>query len=151
MKSEVESNMFKISTNSLEEPNLKSSKADQKAGGFVTFKGRVRDTSGGRRVVSMEYETYSDLAEKEGERILAEAREKFGIMEAHCRHRSGRLAPGETAVWVEVAAAHRKEAFEACQFIIAELKYRLPIWKKEYYEDGDSGWVQSESGEASAQ
>ena len=125
-------------------------RADQKAGGVVIFVGRVRNTSDGRIVISMEYEIYPDLAEKEGECILAEAREKFGIMEAHCRHRSGRLAPGETAVWVEVAAAHRKEAFEACQYIIAELKYRLPIWKKEYYEDGDSGWVQSESGAASA-
>ncbi len=143
--------MFKITSQPIEEMDLKGPRADPKAGGFVTFRGRVRDTSGGRRVVSMEYETYSDLAEKEGERILAEAREKFGILEAHCRHRSGRLSPGETAVWVEVAAAHRKEVFETCQYIIAELKYRLPIWKKEYYEDGDSGWVQSESGAASAQ
>lgn len=143
--------MFKITSQPIEEMDMKLQRADQKAGGWVTFVGRVRDTSKGRLVTSMEYETYPDLAEKEGERILAEAREKFGILEAHCQHRSGRLAPGETAVWVEVAAAHRKEAFEACQYIIAELKYRLPIWKKEYYEDGDSGWVQSESSEASAQ
>ena len=125
--------------------------ADQKAGGLVTFVGRVRDSSGDRRVISMEYESYSALAEKEGERILAEAREKFDLLEAHCRHRSGRLQPGETAVWVAVTAAHRKEAFLACQYIIDELKDRLPIWKKEFYEDGDSGWVRDSARDASAE
>ena len=108
---------------------MKLQRADQKAGGWVTFVGRVRDTSKGRLVTSMEYETYPDLAEKEGERILAEAREKFGILEAHCQHRSGRLAPGETAVWVEVAAAHRKEAFEAASWAMDEIKRDTPIWK----------------------
>ncbi len=126
-------------------------RAEQKAWGLVTFVGRVRDSHEGRRVVSMEYETYSDLAEKEGVRILAEAREKFDVLETHCRHRSGRLQPGDTAVWVAVAAAHRKEAFLACQYIIDELNGRLPIWKKEFYEDGDSGWVRDSARDASVE
>ncbi len=126
-------------------------RAEQKAGGLVTFVGRVRDSHEGRRVISMEYETYSELAETEGERILTEAREKFDLLEAHCRHRSGRLQPGDTAVWVAVAAAHRKEAFLACQYIIDELKGRLPIWKKEFYEDGDSGWVREGARDASVE
>ena len=141
--------MFKISSEPIEEMDLNLPRADRKAGGLVTFVGRVRDSSGDRRVISMEYEAYSDLAEKEGERILAEARKKFDLLEAYCRHRSGRLQPGETAVWVAVAAAHRKEAFSACKYIIDELKGRLPIWKKEFYEDGDSGWVREGAGKNS--
>jgi molybdopterin synthase catalytic subunit len=81
---------------------------------------------------------------REGERIVAEAIARFGAARAACVHRVGELAVGELAVWVGVSAPHRDEAFRACRYIIDEVKHRLPIWKKEHYLDGDSGWVNCE-------
>jgi adenylyltransferase/sulfurtransferase len=75
---------------------------------------------------------------------VRQAIEKFGVSRAACVHRVGDLAVGELAVWVGVSAAHRQEAFAACRYIIDEVKHRVPIWKKEHYEDGDSGWVNCE-------
>ncbi len=66
------------------------------------------------------------------------------MLEARCIHRVGRLAVGDTAVWIGVAAPHRREAFEACEWILDQLKRRIPIWKKEHFADGDSGWIGSE-------
>ena len=69
---------------------------------------------------------------------------RFGVTRAACVHRVGSLAIGDVAVWVGVSAAHRDEAFRACRFIIDEVKHRVPIWKKEHYVNGDSGWVNCE-------
>jgi molybdopterin/thiamine biosynthesis adenylyltransferase/rhodanese-related sulfurtransferase len=84
------------------------------------------------------------LAVKEGERIVSEALARFGAEHAGCVHRVGDLAVGEMAVWVGVSARHRHEAFLACRYIIDEVKQRVPIWKKEHYEDGDAHWVNCE-------
>jgi len=92
----------------------------------------------------LEYEAFEALAVREGERILAEAIARFGVAHAACRHRVGELAIGELAVWVGVSAPHRHEAFLACRYIIDEVKQRVPIWKKEHYVSGDSGWVNCE-------
>ena len=78
------------------------------------------------------------------EKVLAEAQARFPFLEARCVHRVGLLEIGECAVWIGVAAKHRDEAFKACRYIIDEIKVRLPIWKKEHYADGDSGWVNCE-------
>lgn len=114
------------------------------AGGFATFEGRVRDENEGRRVSALEYEAFEPLGVAEGERIVAEAVRRHGAIAARCVHRLGRLAVGETAVWVGVAAPHRAEAFAACREIIDAVKHRVPIWKKERYAEGDSGWVNCE-------
>ncbi|MEX2535124.1 MAG: molybdenum cofactor biosynthesis protein MoaE [Trueperaceae bacterium] len=114
---------------------------DDSAGAFVFFEGRVRDNAEGRKVQSLAYEVYDVLAEKEGARLLHEALARFPIARAACVHRAGHLSIGDTAVWVGVSGAHRTGAFEACRFIIDELKQRVPIWKKEFYAEGDSGWV----------
>jgi len=113
-------------------------------GGFAVFEGWVRDENEGQRVRHLEYEAFEALAEREGARILEEARTRFGITRAACSHRLGDLAIGEVAVWVGVSAAHRDEAFRACRYIIDEVKHRVPIWKKEHYLSGDSGWVNCE-------
>ena len=84
------------------------------------------------------------LANKEGERIVKEAIERFGVLKAACVHRVGSLAIGDIAVWVGVSSKHRAEAFAACRYIIDEVKHRVPIWKKEHYVNGDSGWVNCE-------
>lgn len=111
------------------------------AGGFVTFEGRVRETHHGREVCELEYEAYGELVITEGEKVLGEATERFGLLSAEAIHRIGRLGIGDTAVWIGVSAAHRKEAFAGCEYIIDELKQRLPIWKKEFYVDGESEWI----------
>ncbi|TAK53649.1 MAG: molybdopterin converting factor [Gammaproteobacteria bacterium] len=118
--------------------------ADPGAGGFASFEGWVRDHHEGRRVTGLDYEAFEELARAEGERIVAAAVERHGVLAARCVHRVGRLAIGELAVWVGAASAHRAEAFAACREIIDEIKHRLPIWKKEHYVEGDSGWVNCE-------
>jgi molybdopterin synthase catalytic subunit len=118
--------------------------ADRGAGGYVSFEGWVRDHNEGREVTGLEYEAFEALAIKEGDRIVAEALARFPIKHAVCIHRVGALDLTDMAVWVGVSSAHRGEAFDACRFIIDEVKHRVPIWKKEHYRSGDSGWVNCE-------
>src|SRR5690606_24629339 len=92
-------------------------------------------------VNSLEYEAYVDLAEKEGNRILAEAQQRFDLLAVEAVHRVGHLQIGDLAVWVGVSAAHRGPAFDACRTVIDELKARVPIWKKEHYVSGATGWI----------
>lgn len=92
-------------------------------------------------MLSLEYEAYLPLAEKEGARILEEARGKFALLGAAAAHRVGHLRLGEAAVWVGVTAEHRGAAFDACRYIIDEAKARLPIWKKEHYAGGATAWI----------
>lgn len=115
--------------------------ADDRAGALVTFEGWVRNHNDGQQVGSLEYEAYASLAESEGERILAEARERFALSGAVAVHRTGHLKIGELAVWVGVTAEHRAAAFDACRYIIDEAKARLPIWKKEHYASGATAWI----------
>ena len=123
---------------------LRIALADPACGGYAAFEGWVRDSNEGQRVRGLEYEAFEALGVREGERIIAEAIARFGVAHAACAHRIGALAVGELAVWVGVSAAHRDEAFRACRYIIDEIKHRLPIWKKEHYLNGDSGWVNCE-------
>ncbi|MEP0546951.1 MAG: molybdenum cofactor biosynthesis protein MoaE [Rhodothermales bacterium] len=111
------------------------------AGGFVAFEGWVRDHNEGRGVVSLEYEAYTALAEKEGLLIVTEAGQRFEAERVGAAHRTGHLAVGDLAVWVGVSAAHRDAAFAACRYVIDELKRRVPIWKREHYADGTAEWV----------
>jgi sulfur-carrier protein adenylyltransferase/sulfurtransferase len=124
--------------------------ADPACGGYAAFEGWVRDHNEGQQVRHLEYEAFELLANKEGERILAEAVARFGVEHAACVHRIGDLQLGELAVWVGVSARHRHEAFLACRYIIDEVKHRVPIWKKEHYVNGDSGWVNCERCAAAA-
>ncbi|CAN5401751.1 hypothetical protein BH11ARM2_BH11ARM2_37480 [soil metagenome] len=111
------------------------------AGAVATFVGLVRNHNEGRPVLRLEYEAYPELAEKEGERILAEVMGRFPILAAACVHRTGSLELGEAAIRVEAAGAHREESIRACEWIVEEVKRRVPVWKKEHYADGDTGWV----------
>jgi adenylyltransferase/sulfurtransferase len=135
---------FAFSRTSLAPDDYRATLGDPAAGGYAAFEGWVRDHNEGRRVRRLEYEAFEALAVKEGTRIVEEAIARFGVLKAACVHRIGDLGIGELAVWVGVSAAHRDEAFAACRFIIDEVKHRVPIWKKEHYEDGDSGWVNCE-------
>src|SRR4051812_49386997 len=135
---------FRFSSLPLDPAALQRELRDDHCGGFAAFEGWVRDHNEGHAVTRLEYEAFAELAEKEGARIVQAAIEKFGVMRAQCVHRIGSLGPGEVAVWVGVSAAHRDEAFRACRYIIDEVKHRVPIWKKEHYVNGDSGWVNCE-------
>jgi len=110
------------------------------AGAYASFEGWVRDHSQGRAVLGLGYEAYGALAQAEGDKVLAEARANFVILDVACVHRVGNLAVGDLAVWVGVSAAHRDAAFAACRYVIDELKGRVPIWKRERYEDGEAVW-----------
>ncbi len=133
--------MFKIYPKPLDPAQLASDLRHAGAGACVTFEGWVRDLNEGRPVNALEYEAYVPLAEKEGQRILSEAAEKFEILGAIGAHRTGALAVGEMAVWAGVIARHRAAAFDACRYIIDETKARVPIWKRERYTDGSSEWI----------
>jgi molybdopterin synthase catalytic subunit len=133
--------MFKISHEPLDLVALKAGLLDAQAGACVTFEGWVRDHNDGRPVQALDYEAYAELAEKEGALILAETRAKFAVQTVVCVHRVGALRIGDLAVWVGVSAAHRGPAFEACRYVIDEVKARVPIWKKEHYTSGASEWI----------
>ena len=118
--------------------------AHDRAGAFASFEGWVRNHNEGRPVLGLRYESYVALAEAEGARVIAEARARFDLCAAVCVHRIGDLAIGDMAVWVGVTAAHRGAAFDACRYIIDEIKDRVPIWKHERYADGAAGWLHPE-------
>ncbi len=137
-------NRFRFSHAPIDAAPLREQLHHPSCGGFAAFEGWVRDHNEGREVTRLEYEAFEPLGVAEGERIIAEACQRFGVERALCVHRVGDLDLKEVAVWVGVAAKHRDEAFRACRYIIDEVKHRVPIWKKEHYATGDSGWVNCE-------
>jgi len=132
---------FAISHQGIDVPAFRASLEDVTSGACLVFEGWVRNHNDGRGVLRLAYEVYEPLALKEGELILQEAMSKFEISRAKAIHRAGELALSEPAVVVGVASSHRDAAFRACRYIIDEIKQRLPIWKKEYYADGNTEWV----------
>ena len=112
-------------------------------GAVVIFEGIVRDHSHGRKTLYLEYEAYEPMAIRKMEEIGNEARRKFAIDGVGMIHRLGRLEIGETSIAIIITAAHRRPAFEACQFAIDRLKQIVPIWKKEYFADG-AVWAEGE-------
>jgi molybdopterin synthase catalytic subunit len=117
------------------------------SGGVASFLGVVRNHQEGRAVLRLEYSAYEPMAEAEAGRIVAEAEARWPVRVA-LRHRLGALAVGDIAVAVVAASAHRAPAFEACRHVMEEVKRRLPVWKKEFFEDGTVTWVGA--GEAAA-
>jgi len=115
----------------------------REAGAIVAFLGIVRGESRGRRVERLEVEAYEEMALRELEGIRRRVLERFGVEEAVIIHRIGTLKVSENILLIAVASAHRKEAFEACRFILEEVKRLAPIWKKEYTPEGDL-WVEGE-------
>lgn len=112
-------------------------------GAALVFAGVVRNNTRGRRTVYLDYEAYEPMAIKQMETLCEQARLNFPIRAVTLVHRLGRLEIGETSVLIVVASAHRGPAFEACRWIIDTLKKTVPIWKKEYFEDG-AVWADGE-------
>ena len=134
-------NRFVLTDTPFDTAALRAGLLDARVGAYASFEGWVRDHNEGRAVNGLRYEAYAAMAQAEGARILDEAAQRFGILDARCVHRIGDLAIGELAVWVGVSAAHRDAAFAACRYIIDEVKARVPIWKHERYAEGDAGWL----------
>ena len=117
-------------------------KADED-GAVVVFDGVVRNHSRGRRTLYLDYEAYEEMALNQMRALAADAKQRFAVREVALVHRLGRLQVGESSVWIGVASAHRAAAFEACRWIIDTLKQTIPIWKKEFFEDG-AVWAHGE-------
>jgi molybdopterin synthase catalytic subunit len=114
---------------------------NKQSGAMVTFIGRVRDFNNNKKVTSLSYQAYDDMAQKVGEEILQKAKDKFDILDIKAYHRSGDLEVTHNAVKIYAIATHRKSAFLACEYCIDEIKKALPVWKKESYENESSQWV----------
>ena len=119
---------------------LAAAVASRRHGACAAFVGVVRAVHAGRRVKAVSYDAFTPLAEKELARIAAEAARRWPAAVA-AEHRLGRLRVGEASVAIAAASAHRAEAFEACRYVIEEIKRRLPVWKKEHYVRGKSRWL----------
>lgn len=112
-------------------------------GAIVTFDGFVRNQSHNRSTLYLDYEAYESMALTKMREIAAELHEKYRIHRVAIVHRLGRLEIGETSVFIAVASAHRAAAFDACRWLIDALKKSVPIWKKEFFEDG-AVWADGE-------
>lgn len=132
---------FSISSETIDIAAVRDQMNDTDCGAYVQFEGWIRNLNEGRGVNRLEYEVYEPLAKQEGQRIIDEAIGKFGLTQAVCIHRSGLLELGDCAVIAAATSPHRDEAFRGCRYIIDEIKVRLPIWKREHYADGETGWV----------
>lgn len=136
--------MFTLSSQDINAKILREHTLDKTSGGFVCFEGWVRNHNQGKKVLKLCYEAYTNLAIKEGNRIINEALKKFDIKKAVCTHRVGELDIGDMAIWVGISAAHRDPAFKACRYVLDEVKSRVPIWKNELWTSGESGWIEQE-------
>ena len=133
--------MFRIVDEPLAMDELLLHVSGAEVGGIASFVGVVRVENAGKRVVAVEYHAYPAMAEKVMREIGEELKRLFGSMRVAMAHRTGRLSVGEASVVIAVGAAHRREALAAVSHAIERLKHDVPIWKKEFYEDG-SEWLE---------
>lgn len=133
--------MIALSEEPIDYENVVESVRTAQAGAAVLFLGTVREFTGEVQTVSLEYEAYPDMARRVMQQLDEEAQQRWPLMGVRIVHRTGHLQLGDIAVAVAVSAAHRREAFEAGQWLIDTLKQRVPIWKKENYASGRTEWV----------
>jgi molybdopterin synthase catalytic subunit len=138
---EKRSDFYEITNDALDVGAIARRVVPTSCGAIVTLDGFVRQFTRGRETEYLVYEAYEPMALKEMEKLGARAREQFAIENVGIVHRLGRLEIGETSVVISVAAPHRRAAFEACEWLIKELKRTVPIWKKEVYADGET-WIE---------
>ena len=110
-------------------------------GAVVTFLGTVRDLTGSKETIALDYEAYGGMAEKKMDEIEQDTRSRWPVGEMVMMHRLGRMEVGEVSVAVALSCPHRAQAFEACRHAIDRLKELVPIWKKENWADGKTEWV----------
>lgn len=135
--------MIEIISHTINLEQILASVQDPSAGGIDIFIGTTRNHSKGKPVKHLEYHAYKPMALKMMHRIADETKAKWDVKKIAIVHRLGKLEIGEASVVIAVSSAHRKEAFEACRYLIDRLKKVVPIWKKEFFEDGEV-WVDGE-------
>lgn len=140
----MNTDFFELTTEPLDVGEIARRFVPNVCGATVTLDGYVREWTKGKQTDHLVYEAYEPMALSEMQKLGAAAREKFEIAHIGIVHRLGRLEIGETSVVIAVAAPHRRAAFEACEWLIKELKRTVPIWKKEFYADG-SAWIDGEN------
>lgn len=132
--------MIELTHNPIDTSKIMAAAMAQQAGAVNVFIGTVRNQTAGQAVTKLEYEAYEPMAISEIQKIVNMAYERWHLIGWAFSHRIGTLMPGEIAVVVAVSTPHRKDSFAACQFIIDSIKKSVPIWKKEFFQDG-SHWV----------
>jgi MoaE-MoaD fusion protein len=135
---------FRITEDPISESDAAELVASPEAGAVVTFVGTVRNNARGRTVTSLDYEAYPPAAERMLRQIGDEINQRWGVDTCAIIHRIGHLGVGEASVAIAVSSAHRGDAFDACRYAIDRIKEIVPIWKKEFYEDGET-WIGSEA------
>ena len=140
---DAETSFFELTSEPIDVGEVARRVVPPECGATVTLDGYVREWTRGRRTLYLVYEAYAPMALGEMRRLGREAHERFEIAHIGIVHRTGRLEIGETSVCISVSAPHRRAAFEACEWAMRELKRTVPIWKKEFYEDGEV-WVEGE-------
>jgi molybdopterin synthase catalytic subunit len=133
--------MIEITETPIDHAALTERVRSNRAGAVCTFLGTVRELTGDRQTLSLEYESYPEMAHKKLAQLEQEARKRWPIIEVALVHRLGHLELGEVSVFVAVSCPHRHEAFEACRWLIDTLKEVAPIWKRESWADGTHEWV----------
>jgi molybdopterin synthase catalytic subunit len=138
----VEAKVIEVTQEPIQVQSVIARATKSTGGAVVTFVGTVRNNSEGKQVLYLEYEAYPEMAKKKLQEIAAEIKGKWQLEEVAITHRLGRMEIGEISVVIAVSAAHRFPAFQACEYTIDRIKEIVPIWKKEFYEEG-SAWVES--------
>jgi molybdopterin synthase catalytic subunit len=142
--------MFRVTKEPLSLQELVNFVTDPEAGAIATFIGTTRNNNEGRRVIALDYDAYSEMAERELKRIGDDAQSKWPLCRMAIVHRIGPVEITQASVMIAVSSAHRDAAFAACRFAIEEIKKTVPIWKKELYEGGEL-WIGSQTGRPFAQ
>src|SRR2546426_2388431 len=137
--------MFRITRTPIALDRLVATVGDPAAGAVVTFLGTTRNENAGRRVIRLEYEAFTRMAEREMRALAAEAKRRWPIRKVAMVHRTGVVAVGKASVGIAVSAGHRAEAFEACHWLIDRLKEIVPIWKREHFRGGQI-WIGAQQG-----
>ncbi|KAI9145812.1 Molybdopterin biosynthesis MoaE [Paraphysoderma sedebokerense] len=133
-----------ISEGPLEFKKIFDQVRDDKAGAISTFSGTTRNNFNGKKVLTLHYESYVPMAKQQLQILVTETRRKYpSILNIAVSHRIGLVPVGKDSVIIAVSSPHRKEGLEAVNYLIDELKRRVPIWKKEMYEDGESSWKEN--------
>ena len=137
--------MFRVTDKPIDLKELVDYVSDPEAGAIASFIGTTRNNNEGRKVIGLDYDGYSEMAEKELARIGEDAKTKWPICRMAIIHRLGPVQITEASVIIAVSAGHRDAAFAACRFAIEEIKKTVPIWKKEVYEGGEI-WIGTQTG-----
>ncbi len=135
--------LFEVTSRPLDPQRLVDNVRKDESGAVALFLGVVRNNSRGRRVLYLEYDAYPEMAEKVMRQIAGEGMERWPLTDVAMQHRTGRLDIGETSLLIAVSSPHRKEAFEACHYLVDRFKAVVPVWKKEVWEGGEV-WIEGE-------